>query len=110
VGAGVLLAFVLGGISGYVYAFLSEQSSVERSSNREASCLHRLEEIQANLTCEDLEKIGLAGPRRMGDITFYLDVRDDDYFVIGLASGAPDAPLVSWTGANRQETVRQLCG
>jgi hypothetical protein len=108
-GVGVALAFGLGGIGGYVYARLAQQSSTEHSSSRDTAFLHKLEEIEANLKCDDLKNVGLKRPRSAGDITVYVDVRDDYYYVIGLASGAPGAPLISWTGADRKEMLRQIC-
>lgn len=100
-GAVLLVGIILGCFGGYMYAYFSLDSSNRKWSERDDAFLHKLEAIEGTISCEDLNKVGLSEPRKKDDVTYYVNVRDKDYQVIGFATDSL-GPLISWTGAGRQ--------
>lgn len=103
---GYVLMFVAGGavgaLGGYIYSETSNDQYRERQTERNHALLRELESIQGSLTCEEMNKDGLSAPRRRDGITYYLNVRERDYQVIGFVVDAY-GPAMSWTGADRPQ-------
>jgi len=102
VGVVFLGGLVIGGLSGYEYAYwFSIYPTKKAHSERNQAFQYRLEAIESALPCEVTNIAGFSGPYKKDSIIYYLNVQDTDYQVIGLSTDS-SGPLVSWSGEGRQ--------
>lgn len=97
----LLVGLILGFYIGYKFSCFAFDSCKDKFSERDQAFLHKIEIIESTLSCEELNMAGLSGPHKKDGVIYYVNVRDNDYHVIGFAMDTI-GPLASWTGADRQ--------